>query len=649
MHTPVPTTLLPAAPPTANGQPPDRAVRRLPVGAEPLAPDRTHFRVWAPDHRAVAVVLEAGGRHALAAEGGGYFAGVVPAAPGARYRFRLDEQDTLYPDPASRYQPEGPHGPSEVIDPSAFRWTDAGWKGVRPEAAVIYELHVGTFTPEGTWRAAIGQLPRLAELGVNVLEVMPVAEFPGRFGWGYDGVALFAPTRLYGRPDDFRAFVNRAHELGLAVILDVVYNHLGPDGNYLKAFAAAYFSDRYKTDWGEALNYDGENSGPVREYFTANARHWVGEYHLDGLRLDATQNIYDSAPPLRHILADIARAAREAAAGRAIYLIGENEPQQTHLARPFEKGGCGLDALWNDDFHHSARVALTGRHGAYYIDHRGRPQELVSAAKYGYLFQGQYYGWQKKRRGTPALDLPPWAFVAFLDNHDQVANSSTAQRIHGLTSPGNFRAMTALLLLGPATPMLFQGQDFAASASFYYFADHKPELAEKVRAGRFGFLKQFPCLADGADAPPLPAPHDPATFERCKLDPAEAERHEWAVALHRDLIHLRRTDPTFSRPRPRGVDGAVLGEEALALRFFGERSELDRLLLVNLAQDLELTPMPEPLLAPPFGCGWSVLWASESPAYAGTGVPALRLDEAWLVPGQAAVVLAPREAGAPEG
>jgi maltooligosyltrehalose trehalohydrolase len=625
-----------------SGEQTQTLTRRLPVGAELIAPGRTHFRVWAPRRQRVTLIVEAPEIQEveLKAEGNGYFSSAAEVEAAARYRFRLDEDSILYPDPASRFQPEGPHGPSEVVDPSAFAWTDADWKGAGPEGRVIYEMHIGTFTPEGIWSAATEQLPRLADLGVNLLEVMPVAEFPGRFGWGYDGVDLFAPSHLYGRPDDFRAFVDRAHALGMGVILDVVYNHLGPDGNYLKAFSTAYFSEEHTTDWGDAINFDGADSEPVRDFFLGNAAYWIDEYHLDGLRLDATQNIYDDSPG-EHILAGIARVTREAAGSRSIVLVAENEPQHTRLVRPAGRGGYGLDMLWNDDFHHSARVALTGRCEAYYCDHRGHAQEFLSAVKYGYLYQGQYYRWQKQCRGTPAFDLPPWHFVTFLDNHDQVANSGRGLRVQALTSPGRYRAMTALMLLAPATPMLFQGQEFASSAPFCYFADHKPDLTATVRDGRVEFLAQFPSLANPRERPAMPDPHAPETFQRCKLDLAEAERHRWAVELHRDLLRLRREDPTFRKQRPRGVDGAVLGLEALVLRFFGDKPSLDRLLMVNLGLDLDCSPMPEPLLAPPAGCRWEVLWSSEDPRYMGGGIPSLHLEENWLLPGHSAFALRP--------
>src|SRR6266850_257550 len=421
----VPSHVSPAGPRAAG--------RRFPIGAEFLGP-RTHFRVWAPAASHVEVVVQSGGTTALDAEDGGYFSGLAEAAPGARYQFRLDSSDQLLPDPASRFQPEGPHGPSEVVDPRAFTWTDDQWPGARREGQVIYEVHVGTFTREGTWAAASRELKELARIGITMIEVMPVADFEGRFGWGYDGVDLFAPSHLYGRPDDFRRFVDAAHAAGIAVILDVVYNHLGPVGNYLRLFSPAYFTDKYENEWGDAINFDGPDAQPVRELFETNARCWIDEFHLDGLRLDATQQIFDDSP--ENIVTVIGRAARDAAGRRPVVLVAENEPQDTRLVRPIDEDGYGLDALWNDDFHHSAMVALTGHGEAYYSDTRGQPQELISAAKYGYLFQGQHYEWQRDRRGTPAWGLAPAAFVTFLQNHDQVANSARGLRGHRLTSPG---------------------------------------------------------------------------------------------------------------------------------------------------------------------------------------------------------------------
>jgi maltooligosyltrehalose trehalohydrolase len=622
-----------------------RLRRSLPVGAECQRDGGVHFRVWAPRRKQVRVVMNIDGTTrelVLTAEGNGYFSGLSgEAGAGTLYRFQLDADDALYPDPASRFQPEGPFGPSRVVDPAAFRWSDSGWAGAMIRGQVIYEMHIGTFTPERHWTAAARELPELARLGVTCLEMMPIAEFAGRFGWGYDGVDLFAPSHLYGEPDDVRRFLDEAHRHGLAVILDVVYNHLGPDGNYLAQFSPDYFTDRYHTEWGEPLNFDGPESGPVREFFLANARAWIEEYHFDGLRLDATQSIFDESP--EHILAALAHEVRAAARGRATMIVAENEPQHTRLVRPVERGGYGLDGLWNDDLHHSMVVALTGKGEAYYTDYGGSPQELISAAKWGYLYQGQRYKWQRRRRGTPALDLPPETFVNFLENHDQVANSVHGRRLHQLTSPGRYRALTAYLLLAPATPMLFQGQEFASSAPFHYFADHQGELGRMVREGRTEFLAQFRSIATPEMMAALPDATAVETFERCTLDLAERERHGEIYQLHADLLSLRRTDPVLSAQRPRSLDGAVLGAEAFVLRFFGDEGA-DRLLLVNLGADLALDRVPEPLLAPPESMLWRIAWSSDDVRYGGAGIAPVETRQNWRLPGHAAVLLEPRPA-----
>jgi maltooligosyltrehalose trehalohydrolase len=400
----------------------------------------------------VDVVLEQGPGEpdvvALEADDDGHFAGLAAgAAAGTLYRYRLNGALRALPDPASRFQPDGPHGPSRVVDPDVFAWSDAGWPGLTLPGQVFYELHVGTFTREGTWESAARALPPLAALGVTVVEVMPVAEFPGRFGWGYDGVCPFAPTRLYGEPDDVRRFVDRAHGLGLGVLLDVVYNHLGPDGCYLRELSPGWFSRRHRSEWGDGLNFDGPDAGPVRAFVVANAGYWIDEFHFDGLRLDATQSIHDASP--EHVVAALTRRARRAAGARSIVVVAENEPQDVRLLRPPATGGHGVDALWNDDFHHAARVAVTGRREAYYGDYRGTARELVAAARHGFLYQGQRSTWQRKARGTSTRGVPPARLVSYLQNHDQVANSADGRRLHALTSPGRWRAITALLLLGP--------------------------------------------------------------------------------------------------------------------------------------------------------------------------------------------------------
>jgi maltooligosyltrehalose trehalohydrolase len=613
------------------------AQRRYPIGAE-LTPDGASFRVWAPSRKRVALVVGDEQRSeelVLTPEADGYFSRTCPdVSDGALYGFRLDAEGCVYPDPASRFQPHGHDGRSRLIDPDRHAWRDASWGGITRAAQVIYEMHVGTFTPEGTWAAAARALPWLAELGVTVIELMPVGEFPGQFGWGYDVVHFFAPTRLYGTPDDMRAFVDTAHGLGLGVILDVIYNHCGSVGCFLPAFGGDYFSHKWKSDWGHALNFDDEGSAPVREFFRVNAEYWIREFHLDGYRLDATQTIFDSSR--EHILAEITARARAAAGRREIIVIGENEPQNVRLLAPRAGGGAGLDALWNDDFHHSARVALTGRTEAYYKDYHGTPQEFVSAAKRGFLYQGQYYAWQKKTRGTPSAGLDASRFITFLQNHDQIANSTRGLRLHELTSPGRYRAATALLLLLPQTPMLFQGQEFAASSPFLYFADNAPENARLVKKGRREFIEQFASIKAGGYVW-LPDPADPRTFERSKLDLSERESHAEAVALHRDLLELRRKDRVLGSQEIGAVDGAVLADEAFVLRYFGADGD-DRLIIVNFGRDFTLSPNPEPLLAPPIEHKWKLIWSSEEPKYGGDGTPQPEFTEKWQVPAQAALV-----------
>jgi maltooligosyltrehalose trehalohydrolase len=612
------------------------------IGADALSGGGVQFRVWAPRRSHVEVVIEGRGKEVeaggwrLEAGAGGYFSGVVKSAgEGTLYRFRLDHGEKLFPDPASRFQPEGPHGPSRVVDPNRFEWTDGEWRGVQLAGNIIYELHIGTFTREGTWEAAKRELDELADLGITVIEVMPVADFPGRFGWGYDGVNLFAPTRLYGKPDDFRSFVDRAHALGIGVILDVVYNHLGPDGNYLKEFSEDYFSNRHQTDWGEAINFDGENSRPVRDYFLANAAYWIEEFHVDGLRLDATHSIYDDSKD--HILAAITRCVREAARTRAAIVVAEDDSQRVRLARPLARGGFGIDGLWNDDFHHSARVAMTGRNEAYLSGYRGKPQEFISAIKNGYLYQGQWNRWKGSRRGASDFSLPLSTFIIFIQNHDQIANSGRGDRCHRLTSPGRYRAMTALLLLAPSTPMLFQGQEFAASSPFNFFADFEGELKRLVREGRFRTLGEFRSLATPEAQAALIDPGDPETFNRCKLDFSERRGHAEIYQMHRDLIRLRRE--FFNNQDRRGVDGAVLSDEAFVLRFFAEEGSDDRLLIVNMGIDLILNPAPEPLLAPPIDSQWELMWSSEDPRYGGMGTAPIETEQGWIIPGHAAVVM----------
>jgi maltooligosyltrehalose trehalohydrolase len=376
----------------------------------------------------------------------------------------------------------------------------------------------------------------------------------------------------------------------------------------------------------------------VREFFVANAGYWIDEFHMDGLRLDATQQIFDASPV--NVMQEMSERVRAAARGRHTLIVAENEPQDVKLVAPVREGGYGMDALWNDDFHHSARVALTRHNEAYLGDYTGAPQEVISAVKYGYLFQGQRYAWQKKRRGTAGLALSPCAFINYMQNHDQIANSALGLRCHQLASPARYRALMALTLLAPGTPMFFQGQEFGSSSPFFYFADHKPELAAAVKKGRAEFMSQFPSIGRSEMSERLADPGDPDTFERCKLDLAERDRHPHMVAFHRDLLRLRREDAAFRAQRRRGVDGAVLAEQAFVLRYFDD--EGDRLVLVNLGRDVHLVPAPEPLLAPPEGMRWESSWSSEDPRYGGCGTPLVESEEdGWHLPGESTVVMHP--------
>jgi maltooligosyltrehalose trehalohydrolase len=615
----------------------DETVWCLGLGTEVLS-NGVRFRVWAPKRKSVEVLIENGNENIipLDPEGNGYFSRIIPnLEAGSLYRYRLDE-DKKYPDPCSRFQPEGPHGPSMVIDPRAYRWSDSDWRGVEISGQVVYELHIGTFTREGTFDAAARELGELRHLGITLIEVMPVAEFPGRWNWGYDGVDIYAPAHVYGDAEAMKRFVDAAHGCGIGVILDVVYNHLGPDGNYLKEYSNDYFTDKYKTDWGEPLNFDGPGSKGVREFFIRNACYWIAEFHMDGLRFDATQNIYDSGP--FHILAEISQRTRDVAGNRKIVLIGENEPQNVTCLAPVENGGYGLDALWNDDFHHSARVAMTGRREAYYTDYRGKPQEFISSIKRGFLYQGQRYKWQKQPRGTPVTWEPASAFVLYTQNHDQVANSLYGERIHILTSPSRYRAITALMLLAPETPMLFMGQEFSASSPFLFFADHCDEvLAGSVHQGRKEFLSQFPSYGSDEAQDQVSAPCALSTFERSKLDLSERESHAQIYLFHQDLLRLRREDPVIAAQRRDRVDGAVLGSSTLVIRFFGENRD-DRLLVINLGTRFEYKPAPEPLIAPVSGGSWQLVWSSDDPRYGGPGITNSCGKRGWRLPGESAVL-----------
>ena len=619
----------------------------MPVGAS-LQPDGVRFRVWAPKRQRAEMVLTSPRQFAvpMTPEPDGYFTIMVPQlGAGARYWFRLDGEGP-YPDPCSRFQPDGPHGPSMVVDPAAYAWHVTDWPGITIHGQVIYELHLGTFTPEGTCDAAIAKLDDLKDVGITLLEIMPVADFPGRWNWGYDGVDLYAPSRVYGDPHALKRLVDAAHEHGLGAMLDVVYNHFGPDGNYLGAYSDDYFTDRYENEWGAAINFDGPTAKPVRDFFIHNACYWIHEFRFDGLRFDATQSIHDHGP--RHILAELSERTREAAGKRTIVLTAENEPQDVRLVRPIERGGFGLDSMWHEDFHHSAMVALTGFREAYYTDYRGQPEEFLAAVKRGLIYQGQFYAWQGQPRGSVVDDEPASAFVCFLQNHDQVANTLAGDRIHALTSPAHYRAMAALWLLGPNTPLFFMGQEFGASTPFCYFVDHGPELAALVHKGRKEFLAQFPSYASPEAQAAIPDPSNPSLFMRSKLDWTERRRHAAIVRFHRDLLRLRRDDPVIAAQDRQRIDGARLAADAFVLRYFA-RDGADRLLVINLGTQSDCRPAPEPLLSMVGGRLWQLVWSSNDPQYGGPDALNPYTPLCWHLPATSASLLVPGDAPAHNG
>jgi maltooligosyltrehalose trehalohydrolase len=593
------------------------------------------FQVWAPAQSSVALVLDGDADRPMEPDGDGFFRLDVPNVhTGRRYWFRLAQG--LRPDPASRFQPEGPLGASQVVDTRAFDWHDQHWRGApRRHEQVIYEMHVGTFTTEGTWTAAGARLPYLVELGVTTLEVMPLAEFAGSFGWGYDGVNLFAPAHIYGAPHDVQRFVDEAHRLGLAVILDVVYNHFGPVGNFFPEFSQTVRGT--PGDWGDSINYDGPGSGPVRALVTENAAYWIREFHFDGLRIDATQGIQDRSE--EHIVSEICRAARVAANGRELFIVGESEPQDTRLLKATGAYADGLDALWNEDWHHAAFVALAGRREAYFSDYQGTAPEFASMARHGPLYQGQWYTWQRQPRGGFALGLASSQFVNFLENHDQVANTGLGVRLCHQVDRARWRALTTLLLCGPALPMLFQGQEFGSSRPFAYFADHEDELAAAVDQGRLEFLAQFPSLKSEDMKRLIPKAAARHTYEMSCL--AEEERttdNPW-FRMHRDLLRLRKTDEVLSELGSErvGVESSAPTSSLLLVRYGGQSG--DRLLVVNFADD-HLSPMNDPLLAPRPGGAWTQLWSSEHPHYGGRGCVEVVREGRWLIPGGSATLLA---------
>jgi maltooligosyltrehalose trehalohydrolase len=526
------------------------------IGANVRA-EGTVFQVWAPEVDRVDLVIEGivGGvsdrqiaDQEMMRDASGHHTVVVSGAPpGTLYRYRLDGRGP-FPDPASRWQPQGVHGPSAVVDPATFQWTDAAWTGVPLERTVFYELHIGTFTPEGTFAAAAARLPTLADLGVTAVLVMPVADFPGTRNWGYDGVAPFAPARCYGSPDDFRRFVDAAHASGLAVHLDVVYNHLGPDGAYQATFSRFYYSTTHRNPWGAAINFDGPHSAPVRAYFIENARRWVHEFHIDGLRLDATHAISDHGPA--HVLAELADAVRVSVEGspRPVLVIAEDSRNLNTIVRGRDTGGWAFDGVWADDFHHHLRRSLAGDTDGYFADFDGTAASIASTARQGWFFTGQLSPRRGQPRGTDPAGVPPERCVICLQNHDQVGNRAFGERLHHQISAAAWRAASTLLLILPETPLLFMGQEWAASSPFLYFTDHEPALGRLVTEGRRHEFAAFNAFSDPVTRAHIPDPQASATFERSRLDWTERqhEPHASTLRLYRRLLELRRS-PAMAR------------------------------------------------------------------------------------------------------
>jgi maltooligosyltrehalose trehalohydrolase len=569
-----------------------------------LKTEGTEFRVWAPHCRTVEVVVEGRAPVPLQRASGGLFAAVVrDARAGSRYRHRLDgERDR--PDPVSRYQPEGVHGPSVVVDPGDFPWTDGGFRGHDLQTLVVYELHVGTFTEEGTFEAVIPHLAALLDLGVTAIELMPVAEFPGARNWGYDGVHLFAPQSTYGGPRGLRQLVDACHAIGLSVILDVVYNHLGPEGNYLAEFGP-YFTDRHPTPWGPGINVDGPDSAGVRCHLIENTRYWVREFHIDGLRLDAIHAITDTSP--LHILTELAAAGHEEAMtfGRPLHVIAESHDNDRRIVLPTAAGGLGLDAVWSDDFHHALHTRLTGDRVGYYADYPDG-HGLERAIAEGFAYQGEPSVYWGRSRGTPSADLPGERFVVSLQNHDQVGNRARSDRLSTILRPDTVRAAAAILLVIPAIPLLFMGEEYGETAPFPFFASFlDARLAEAVHRGR-----QAECERLGWTGP-VADPGDPATFASARLNRALATKpgHRELYEYYRAWLILRRTHPALGTRHKQATRAEMTDGVLLVTRQAPNGTRVS--LAANLTGERRLPPR---MLA-----GSTVLLDSAERRFGGTG------------------------------
>lgn len=533
-----------------------------------LRADGVLFQVWsAADRIELYVEGAVPSTYRLEARSDGLKEVFIPGlTAGTRYGYRIDGQGP-FPDPASRFQPDGVHGLSEVVDPK-FPWTDEGFSPRPWNEAVLYELHCGAFTSEGTFSAASDRFEHLRSLGVTAVELMPLADTPGRRNWGYDGVSLYAPNRNYGRPEDLRAFVNQAHQLGLAVYLDVVYNHFGPDGAYHRLFHAGFYSTWLKTPWGDSLNFDEEHSANTRAFFLCNALHWLEEYHIDGFRLDATHAIQDSSAV--HFLAEFAETLHRRAAemGRSVQIIAEDARNLRTILESPQQGGYGVDAVWADDFHHQVRRALAGDSAGYYADYDGRPASIARTLRNGWFYEGQHSVHHGAPRGTPTGDLDRSRFIICIQNHDQIGNRARGERLHHQIPAHSHRAASALLMLAPETPLLFMGQEWAATAPFQFFTDHNDELGPLVSEGRRREFAHFPEFSGEAARASIPDPQSEETFLRSKLQWAELEapEHQAMLRWYTRIIALRR------RIRERSLRCTVSEREGLiTLEWRGER------------------------------------------------------------------------------
>jgi maltooligosyltrehalose trehalohydrolase len=613
-----------------------------PLGAQPYA-DGTLFRVWAADADRVEVVLfpadgdDAITAHAMIPQAGGYFNIHLPGVlPGTCYQYRLDGRGP-FPDPASRFQPDSVHGPSQVVDSTQFAWTDQSWRGITLDNLVIYELHVGTATPEGTFDGLIPRLDAIRELGVTAIELMPVADFPGTRNWGYEGVCLFAPARIYGGPEALRRLVDAAHARGLAVILDAVFNHVGPDGNYLGQYSKSYFTDRYPGLWGDLFNFDGLGSRSVRDFFIANAHHWVREYHIDGLRLDAIHAMRDDRDP--HILAEIVAEVRTSLPPERSFLItAEDEKNDAHVVQPQDKNGFGVDALWADDFHHQIRVALTGEHEGYYIDYQGRMEDIAATLRQGWFYTGQPSSYLDRPRGTHADHIAPPRFIHCIQNHDQVGNRALGDRLNHAITLDRYRAASALLLLSPYTPLLWMGQEWAASTPFQFFTDHHPELGTKVTEGRRKEFSHFTAFS-GKD---VPDPQDRKTFLHSKLcwDERIEPPHAGVLRLYHDLLRLRQQLPALLTRTREQFAVMPVSEHALALLRQGQNYEDTLLGIVNLRGTLHLNLQDLFVSSLLPGARWTLLLDSEDAMYSGRGDTQLTEGRLLDLHGPGALLLA---------